>query len=49
MVRIATLVTSFGLMPPEGAEEMAGNNAVTRVLADLLHLPAPGPVPGQFG
>jgi aminoglycoside phosphotransferase (APT) family kinase protein len=49
MVRIATLVTAFGLMPPEGAAEMAGNNAVTRVLADLLDLPAPGPVPGQFG
>jgi len=49
MLRIATLVTAFGLMPAEGAVEMAGNNAVTRVLADLLDLPAPGPVPGQFG
>ncbi len=49
MLRIATLVASFGLMPAEDAEDMAGNNAVTRVLADLLELPAPGPVPGPPG
>lgn len=48
MMRIAALVADFGLVPPEGAEEMAANNAVTRVLADLLGLPAPGPVPGVF-
>ena len=48
MIRIATLVAAFGLMPADGAAEMAANNAVTRVLADLLDLPAPGPVPGQF-
>ncbi|HSO95559.1 MAG TPA: phosphotransferase family protein [Acidimicrobiia bacterium] len=45
MIRIATLVTGFGLMPIEAAEEMSANNAVTRVLADLLDLPAPGPPP----
>jgi aminoglycoside phosphotransferase (APT) family kinase protein len=49
MMRIATLVAGFGLMPLEAAEEMSANNAVTRVLADLLGLPAPGPAPGGFG
>jgi aminoglycoside phosphotransferase (APT) family kinase protein len=49
MMRIATLVAGFGLMPLEAAEEMAANNAVTRVLADQLGLPAPGPAPGSFG
>ncbi len=36
-------------MPVEAAEEMSANNAVTRVLAELLGLPAPGPAPGDFG
>ena len=48
MIRIATLVTDFGLMPVEAGEEMAANNAVTRVLAEMLGLPAPGPAPGDF-
>jgi aminoglycoside phosphotransferase (APT) family kinase protein len=48
MIRIATLVTDFGLMPVEAGEEMASNNAVTRVLAEMLGLPAPGPAPGDF-
>ena len=48
MIRIATLVTEFGLMPIEAGEDMAANNAVTRVLADLLGLPAPGPPPGDI-
>jgi aminoglycoside phosphotransferase (APT) family kinase protein len=48
MIRIATLVAGFGLMPTEASEDMAANNAVTRVLADLLGLPAPGPTPGEF-
>jgi len=43
MMRIATLVYQFGLMPKEGAVLMSENNAVTHVLADLLGLPAPGP------
>ncbi len=38
-------MTDFGLMPAEAGEEMAANNPVTRVLADLLDLPAPGPTP----
>jgi aminoglycoside phosphotransferase (APT) family kinase protein len=45
MIRIATLVTEFGLMPIEAAEDMSANSAVTRVLADLLDLPSPGPPP----
>jgi aminoglycoside phosphotransferase (APT) family kinase protein len=48
MVRIATLVAEFGLMPPEAAVEMAANNAVTRALAELLGLPAPGPSIADF-
>jgi len=48
MIRIATLVTDFGLMPIEAGEDMAANNAVTRVLADMLGLPAPGPPPGDI-
>jgi aminoglycoside phosphotransferase (APT) family kinase protein len=43
MMRIATLVAEFGILPAEAAAEMAANNAVTRVLAELLGLPAPGP------
>jgi aminoglycoside phosphotransferase (APT) family kinase protein len=49
MMRIATLVAGFGLMPIEAAEEMSANNAVTRTIAELLGLPAPGPAPGDFG
>jgi aminoglycoside phosphotransferase (APT) family kinase protein len=48
MIRIATLVADFGLMDAAAGEEMAANNAVTRSLADLLGLPAPGPTPGEF-
>jgi aminoglycoside phosphotransferase (APT) family kinase protein len=48
MIRIATLVAGFGLMPVEAAEDMSANNPVTRVIADLLGLPAPGPTPGEF-
>jgi aminoglycoside phosphotransferase (APT) family kinase protein len=48
MMRIATLVRDFGIMPDDAAVEMAANNAVTRTVADLLGLPAPGPVPGVF-
>jgi aminoglycoside phosphotransferase (APT) family kinase protein len=49
MLRIATLVSDFGLMPKDAAVDMAANNAVTRVLADLLGLESPGPAPGNFG
>ena len=42
MMRIATLLQDFDLMDAEAAREMAANNAVTRVVADLLDLPAPG-------
>ena len=45
---LMAIVADFGLMPVEAAEEMSSNNAVTRVLADLLGLPAPGPTPGDF-
>ncbi len=48
MMRIATLIRDFGILPEDAAVEMAANNAVTRSLADLLGLPAPGPVPGVF-
>jgi aminoglycoside phosphotransferase (APT) family kinase protein len=49
MMRLATLIAGFGLMPMEAAEDMAANNAVTRVLAEMLGRPAPGPAPGDFG
>ena len=41
MMRIAKLLVEFEIMPPDN--DMAENNAVTRVLADLLGLPQPGP------
>jgi aminoglycoside phosphotransferase (APT) family kinase protein len=40
MMRLAHLLVGFELMPPDN--DMAENNAVTRVLADLLGLPSPG-------
>jgi aminoglycoside phosphotransferase (APT) family kinase protein len=39
MIRIATLIVQFELMPP--GIDLATNNAVTRLLAKMLHLPAP--------
>ncbi len=43
MMRLAVLLAEFELLPADS--DMAENNAVTRVLADLLGLPAPGPEP----
>ena len=43
MMRLKTLLVEFEIMPPD--TDMAVNNAVTRVLADLLGVPAPGPAP----
>ncbi len=40
MMRIKHLLVDFELMPPD--TDMAENNAVTRVLADLLDLESPG-------
>jgi aminoglycoside phosphotransferase (APT) family kinase protein len=40
MMRLAHLLVDFELMPPDN--DMAANNAVTRVLADMLELPSPG-------
>ena len=40
MMRLAHLLTGFELVPPD--TDMAANNAVTRVLADMLDLPSPG-------
>jgi aminoglycoside phosphotransferase (APT) family kinase protein len=40
MMRIASLLVQFEVMPPDN--DLAESNAVTRVLADLLDLPAPG-------
>ena len=48
MLRIATLIRDFGILPEDAAVELAANNAVTRSVADLLGLPAPGQVPGVF-
>ncbi len=48
MMRLAVLLLDFEIMTPEQSREMAQNNAVTRVLADLLGLPSPGPAQG-FG
>lgn len=41
MMRLRNLLVEFEIMPPD--TDMAENNAVTRVLADLLGLPSPGP------
>jgi len=43
MMQLKTLLVEFEIMPPD--TDMAVNNAVTRVLADLLGVPAPGPAP----
>jgi aminoglycoside phosphotransferase (APT) family kinase protein len=40
MMRLRNLLVGFELLPPD--TDMAENNAVTRVLADLLALPSPG-------
>jgi aminoglycoside phosphotransferase (APT) family kinase protein len=40
MMRIKHLLVDFELMPPD--TDMAENNAVTRVLADMLALASPG-------
>jgi aminoglycoside phosphotransferase (APT) family kinase protein len=40
MMRLANLLIGFEILPPD--TDMAENNAVTRVLADLLDLPSPG-------
>jgi aminoglycoside phosphotransferase (APT) family kinase protein len=40
MVRLATLLVQYELMPPD--TDLASNNAVTRLLATILGLPAPG-------
>jgi aminoglycoside phosphotransferase (APT) family kinase protein len=40
MMRLANLLVGFELLPPD--TDMAENNAVTRVLAELLDLPSPG-------
>jgi len=40
MMRLANLLVDFELLPADN--DMAENNAVTRVLADLLDLPSPG-------
>ena len=40
MMRLANLLVGFELLPPD--TDMAENNAVTRVLAELLALPSPG-------
>ncbi len=49
MMRITAMTYEMGLVPLEQSEELARNNAVTRVLAALLDLPSPGepPVPGS--
>lgn len=41
MMRLATLLADFEILPADN--DMAVNNAVTRVLADMLGLPSPGP------
>ena len=43
MMRLATLLEEFELVPD--ATEMETNNSVTRVLAEMLDLPSPGPPP----
>ena len=40
MMRIASLLVEFELMPAD--TDMAANNIVTHVLAELLGLPSPG-------
>ena len=43
MMRLGVLLVEFELLPAD--TDMAVNNAVTRVLADMLGLPSPGPAP----
>jgi aminoglycoside phosphotransferase (APT) family kinase protein len=43
MMRIASMVVEFELMPPD--TDLGTNNIVTRLLAAKLGLPAPGPEP----
>ena len=43
MMRLGTLLVDFELLPAD--TDMAVNNAVTRVLAEMLGLPSPGPAP----
>jgi len=43
MMRLGALLTEFEILP--GDSDMADNNAVTRVLADMLGLESPGPAP----
>jgi aminoglycoside phosphotransferase (APT) family kinase protein len=40
MIRVARLAVQYELMPPD--TDLASNNAVTRLLATILGLPAPG-------
>ena len=43
MMRLGVLLVEFEILPAD--TDMAVNNAVTRVLADMLGLPSPGPAP----
>jgi hypothetical protein len=43
MMRLKTLLVEFEMLPAD--TDMAVNSAVTRVLADMLGLPQPGPPP----
>ena len=43
MMRLGALLVDFEILAAD--TDMADNNAVTRVLADMLDLPAPGPAP----
>lgn len=43
MMRIAKLLVDFEVLAPDN--DLADNNAVTRVIADLLDLTSPGPAP----
>ena len=45
MMRLKTLLVEFEMLPAD--TDMAVNSAVTRVLADMLGLPQPGPPPPQ--
>jgi aminoglycoside phosphotransferase (APT) family kinase protein len=47
MIRLAQLAIDFELLPP--GNDMATNNIVTRLLASMLDLPAPGPAPSAPG
>lgn len=49
MMRITAMTQELGFTTPEQAEELARNNGVTRVLAQLLDLPVPGSVASPGG